>query len=445
MNLNFVKSRVYFFTASLLLVFASLIMLLIPPALVPGIDFSSGTTMLISTEENIDQASLRELYDELGHSEARIQSSLAANKKYQYLIRTKTLEVPQDAFTFSAASQNSQSSSSNDPQNIEAIGTVTAGNKDGTKEVIVLRDPFQSNLKTSQKINLLASPVCRPQLGGSSFDVAAGTVLDVLGEPSVSCGVSPSDQTYSILYEDKIVFLVANDGINYQSNQLPERKIDVNLGERSVIELAIYNNFGNFDVLEFSSVSPIVSKVAVRNAIIAVLITTLFIMGYVAYAFSEMPRPFRYALAAIIALVHDVIIVIGTFSLMGKFWDFEVNLMVITGLLTILGFSVHDSIVVFDRIRENIQRNPLNTLSQNVNTALIETLARSLNTSITLLITVMTLLFIGGPTIREFLVTMFVGIIIGTYSSIAIAAQLLVAWDEGDFQKLLSKIHFKNS
>ncbi|MFB0901161.1 MAG: protein translocase subunit SecF [Dehalococcoidia bacterium] len=445
MNLNFVKSRIYFFIVSLLLVFASLIMLLIPPALVPGIDFSSGTTMLISTEENIDQASLRELYDELGHSEARIQSSLTANDKYQYLIRTKTLEVPQNAFTFSGASQSSQSLSVNEPQNIEAIGTVTAGNKDGTKEVIVLRDAFQSSLKEVQKINLLAAPMCSAQLGGASFDVAAGTVLDVLGEPSLSCGGNPSDQTYSILYEDKIVFLVATDGINYQSNQLPERKIDVNLGERSVIELAIYNNFGDFDVLEFSSVSPIVSKVAVRNAIIAVLITTLFIMGYVAYAFSEMPRPFRYALAAIIALVHDVIIVVGTFSLMGKFWDFEVNLMVITGLLTILGFSVHDSIVVFDRIRENIQRNPLNTLSQNVNTALIETLARSLNTSITLLITVMTLLFIGGPTIREFLVTMFVGIIIGTYSSIAIAAQLLVAWDEGDFQKFLSKIHFKNS
>jgi len=109
MNLNFVKSRIYFFIVSLLLVFASLIMLLIPPALVPGIDFSSGTTMLISTEENIDQASLRELYDELGHSEARIQSSLTANDKYQYLIRTKTLEVPQNAFTFSGASQSSQS------------------------------------------------------------------------------------------------------------------------------------------------------------------------------------------------------------------------------------------------------------------------------------------------------------------------------------------------
>ena len=103
-------------------------------------------------------------------------------------------------------------------------------------------------------------------------------------------------------------------------------------------------------------------------------------MAYIAYAFSEMPKQFRYALAAIVALVHDIVIVIGIFSILGKLWDFEVNLMVITALLTILGFSVHDSIVVFDRIRENINRNPLNDFIDDVNTALIETLARSLNT-----------------------------------------------------------------
>jgi preprotein translocase subunit SecF len=124
--------------------------------------------------------------------------------------------------------------------------------------------------------------------------------------------------------------------------------------------------------------------------------------------------------------------------------DFEINLMVITGLLTILGFSVHDSIVVFDRIRENISRNPLNKLSDNVNVALVETLARSLNTSVTLLLTVLTLLFLGGPTIREFLVTMLVGIIVGTYSSIAIAAQVLVAWEDGDFARMRKKLLNRN-
>jgi preprotein translocase subunit SecF len=209
------------------------------------------------------------------------------------------------------------------------------------------------------------------------------------------------------------------------------------LGERTVIENALRERFGNFEVLEFASVSAVVSTVAVRNATVAIAVASLFILGYVAWAFSSMPSPFRYGACAIIALLHDVIIVLGAFSLFGKVFGTEVNLMFVTGLLTVIGFSVHDTIVVFDRIRENVTVAPNAPFEDNVNAALVQTLARSLNTSITVLITVMAMLLLGGVTIRDFLLVILIGVISGVYSSIAIAAQVLVAWENDDFRRWL--------
>ena len=169
------------------------------------------------------------------------------------------------------------------------------------------------------------------------------------------------------------------------------------------------------------------------------VIASLFIMGYVAFAFSSVPRPFRYAACAIAALVHDVIVVLGAFALFGAVFGIEINLMFITGLLTVIGFSVHDSIVVFDRIRENVRAAPSASLAENVNSALLQTMARSMNTSITVLVTVAAMLALGGSTIQEFLLVILVGVIAGTYSSIGIASQLLVAWEEGDLARIFGR------
>jgi preprotein translocase subunit SecF len=210
-------------------------------------------------------------------------------------------------------------------------------------------------------------------------------------------------------------------------------------GERGDIETALQKRFGDFEVLEFSTVTPVVSSAGVRNASAAVAIAALFIMGYIAFAFASVPRPARYAACAIIATLHDVIIVLGAFSLFGKLFGVEVNLMFITGLLTVIGFSVHDTIVVFDRIRENVRLAPSAPLTENVNAALVQTLGRSLNTSTTVLLTVVAMLLLGGNSIREFLLVLLVGIISGTYSSVGVAAQLLVSWEEGDFARLLGR------
>ena len=155
--------------------------------------------------------------------------------------------------------------------------------------------------------------------------------------------------------------------------------------------------------------------------------------------FRNVPNPVRYGLAAIVALVHDVVIVIGIFSILGKVFDVEVDVIFMVGLLTIAGYSVNDTIVVFDRIRENVARsvNQDRSLSTIVNTSLLESMARSLNTSLTTMLVIVALLLIGGSTIRPFLLVLACGVVIGTYSSMFVASQFLVMWDRGELRRLI--------
>jgi preprotein translocase subunit SecF len=146
-------------------------------------------------------------------------------------------------------------------------------------------------------------------------------------------------------------------------------------------------------------------------------------------------QPIRYGVCAILALLHDVIVVLGVFSILGKLFDVEINTLFITGLLTVIGFSVHDTIVVFDRIRENLRRNLWPTFDITVNESLLQTLGRSLTTSLTVIFTLLALLLFGGSTIRTFILVLLVGITSGTYSSIFVASQLLVEWEHGTFSR----------
>lgn len=191
---------------------------------------------------------------------------------------------------------------------------------------------------------------------------------------------------------------------------------------------------------DYFSVSPTIASETVRNAVIIVAIAAVAILFYITWAFRRIPSPFRYGFAAIIALVHDVLIVMGIFSLLGRFWGLEVNAMFIAGILTIIGYSVHDTIVVFDRIRETLSRNVIKDLSTAINVSIEDTLGRSLNTSLTILFTILALMLFGGSTIIDFLVVLMIGIIVGTYSSICIASQILLIWENREWGQIFRKL-----
>ncbi len=213
------------------------------------------------------------------------------------------------------------------------------------------------------------------------------------------------------------------------------------LGDKKELIEPLGEAFSGIEVgaLSFDLVSPIVAAETVVNAMWAVLAAAVGIFFYVWWAFRNVPSPFRYGAAAIVALLHDVLVVVGIFAIAGELLDVEVNTMFLIALLTIIGYSVNDTIVIFDRIRENILLYPNRTLSDNANISISESLGRSLNTSLTLLFTLLTLLLFGGATVRVFLWVLLIGVVVGTYSSIAIATQVLIVWEYGDIRRLFRR------
>lgn len=187
-------------------------------------------------------------------------------------------------------------------------------------------------------------------------------------------------------------------------------------------------------VTSSETVGPVIGAETTQKAFYAVGIASLAIIIYIAYAFREIPAPhspWKFGICAVIALIHDVLVVAGVFSLLGHFYQVEVDALFVTALLTIIGFSVHDTIVVFDRIRENLRKTAGKMpFEQVVNESILQTLGRSIRTSLTVVITLLALIVYGGVSIRWFVVALLIGIISGTYSSIFNAAPLLVVWEE---------------
>ncbi|MCE2500935.1 MAG: protein translocase subunit SecF [Dehalococcoidia bacterium] len=210
------------------------------------------------------------------------------------------------------------------------------------------------------------------------------------------------------------------------------------ISEQQRIVDALDEQIGPIDASGVDTVSPIIAQETVRNTFLALLVASVFILIYIWYAFRRVPRAYRYGVAAVVTLAHDTVIVLGVFSILGRVIGMEVNSMFIVGILTVAGYSVNDTIVVFDRIRENTIRVPDRRLEDTVNLSIIESVGRSINTSFTTLMVLLAMLLIGGEAIRELLLVVAIGVVVGTYSSIFIAAQFLVIWERREFGRVFS-------
>ncbi len=309
---DFVSKRYWYLLLSALVIIPGVISLLIPPALRPGIEFTSGTLLTLRLSQTVEQADLRTEFAHLGYADAVIQRTSDGD----FLVRTRLL-------------------------------------KEG----------------------------------------ARGTEAE---------GTTASEQ-------------------------------------QSIID-GLQKAFGTVQVLGVDSVSPIVAAEIVSSAALAVLVAAIGIMLYITWAFRRVPRPFRYGTCAIIALVHDILVVVGVFSILGKIFGLEVDTLFITALLTVIGFSVHDTIVVFDRIRENLAKGIARDFEGTVNYSLVQTMGRSITTSLTVILTLVALLLFGGITIRNFIMVLLIGIISGTYSSIFNASLMLVIWEKGELGRFLGRL-----
>ena len=215
------------------------------------------------------------------------------------------------------------------------------------------------------------------------------------------------------------------------------RTVALNDDARQQLEAGLTAKFGTLTEKSFQTVEPVIARQTSRTTIIALVVATFLMLLYIIFAFRRVPKSFRYGTTFTIALVHDVLITAGVFSLLGVLAGWEIDLMFITGVLAVIGVSIDNTIVVFDRIRENVRKGISSNFEVVANYSIVETLSRCLNTTMTIVITTAVLLLFVGGSIQNFVWVLLIGTIVGTFDSVFVAPSLLVVWEQGEWGKLL--------
>ena len=373
--MDIVGQRRWFFLLSLLVIAPGIAFLISVPGLKPGIDFTGGSSLTLDFLGAVEQIDLRRELTAFGQPDATVQKM----EDRVFFVRTKELSEDQKT---------------------------------------ALTDSLKGALAMPAGLQVAVSEAGATTTLTFSRDVTEDVLLDELSNRGQADLVVEAGEAN--------IFSLATGELTEQERTDLVQRLESSLSP-------------SIKVLSFDLVSPVVAFETVRNAFWAVVAAAVGIFFYLWWAFRNVPSPFRYGAAAIAALLHDSIIVIGAFAILGELFDIEVNLMFLFALLTVIGYSVNDTIVVFDRLRENILFNPNRTLAANANASVMESIGRSLNTSLTLFFTLLALLMFGGETIRVFLWVLLIGVVAGTYSSIGIATNVLVAWEMGDVRRLFSR------
>jgi preprotein translocase subunit SecF len=206
----------------------------------------------------------------------------------------------------------------------------------------------------------------------------------------------------------------------------------INEEEKNEIKKGMAEKFGEIEEVRFETVGPVLGRELLRKTLIAVVLAAGFILAYIAYQFKDK----MYGVCAILAMFHDTLILLGSFSLLGKFFEVEIDTLFVTAVLTTLSASVHDTVVTYDSIRTAAKQDPKTGLTEIINTAINRTLIRNLNNSLTIIFMLLALVLLGGSTIRWFVTALLIGTVAGTYSSTFIATPLLLVWKELEERKL---------
>jgi len=261
-----------------------------------------------------------------------------------------------------------------------------------------------------------------------SHDFTGGSMLDI----KFDAGKAPTPTEIMAVYDSLNIpdpyVQTSEDDVRI----IRSKYIDEETKDKVLAELKTKFN-SNIEILQFETVGPTIGKEIASRAAITVALASIGILLYITWAFRGIPNAFRYGTSAIIAMLHDVLVILGFGAIFGHFLGWEVDTLFLTAVLTVIGYSVNDTVVIFDRIRENshILRNlPYETV---VNHSIVQTFNRSLKTSFTVMLTLLALMLFGGVSIYRFAAILFIGILSGTYSSIFNAAMILVVWENREW------------
>ena len=291
----------------------------------------------------------------------------------------------------------------------------------GYENVVVTELPGGYLRIRTEPIDLLPAVVPEPSPSGSVAPSGSACAIRLAGS---SGSATPSASATA--RGEPVGVIVAVDRAHRDPRSRPRCRSPQGT-EFAELQAELVDQFGAGAPRLVRTVGPLIGDELIRSSAILIIIGELFILGYLWIRFG-----FRFGTAAIIALLHDVLLVVGTFAILGYFFFLEFDALFVTALLTIIGFSVHDTIVVFDRIRENRVRHAGEPFGAIVNHSILQTVGRSIITSLTVVFTLGALLLLGPPTIRTFTLALLLGVVSGTYSSIFNASQILVAWDDWD-------------
>ena len=457
---NLVGKRYLFLFISLLVIIPGLISLIFK-GLNVGIDFLGGANVQFRPETSISIPAMRNLVKPFNFGDLQVVTGdnpqVPGKQTIWIRVNTQVDTNVQDAvksdlkakygpqLAIDVANLNLVASTGGKPKT-ETVFTVTKFPQGVTPAISDIQSVLIKLPDTSDPTKGAATSTPAPTATGTATATATATAT---GTPKASPTATSSTVVKATSTPSVLVTPTATPVSRSNPANIPVNVVEVRQGQttetislltRSVIDsnrlVQLQSHFVNsgiyMQVLSNSIVTGSVASETTRNAFLAVLAASVLILLYIWFAFRKVDKPWRYGACALIALLHDVLVVLGVFSILGWLFAVQVDALFITALLTVVGFSVHDTIVVFDRIRENMQRRTAETFDQVVNASLVQTMARSLNTSLTVLFTLSALTLFGGETIRPFTGALLVGIFSGTYSSIFNASMLLVMWERGE-------------
>ena len=373
--MNFINLRKYFYIGSFSIIAIGMIFLGIF-GLNLGIEFKSGTSMNILFLKNVSTEEVRSELMKLGYKEAFIQRT----EKDAIILKLENIKI-------------------------EELANMMSG-KFGAVRVLKKGDELVLLFEKTPKIE----------------DVKA-----LLSEKNITCREAEKIKCSS--------FYIRTRSLNPEKRD--ERGNIIEPSEEEKLKEKLSQKLGDLIIYDVYTIFPMIAFERTKYTLYAIIAAAFGILIYITWAFRKLKGSFRYGVCALIALLHDVLMVVGLFAIMGKFFDIRVNSMFIIGVLTIIGYSVNDTIVIFDRIRENRAKFPGSDFGDVINRSILESLGRSLNTSLTTLFVLLSLLFIGGPVLRSFILSLLIGIISGTYSSLFIASPLLFSWERGEIRGII--------
>lgn len=386
--IDLVSKRFLFLLASLLIIVPGVIGI-IAGGLKPGIDFTGGTRLtVIPVDPNATSDQFRAALAGIGYDDAIVKKGTIGEGNV--ITTTVTMDIP-------------RVSELPDRQRDEERSKISAALAN-----LVPTEPFQATFELTPTTTLTPTAVVTGTSAVTpTITISAGATV------TGTAGITATTTTTGT------VAVAATTPTAGTTPPRTETRTLTRIKESAVVD----------DI----TVGPTVGRELIGRAFIAILLTSVALLIYLTLVFRKVPNAFRYGVCAVIAVLHDVLVVLGVFAILGLIFGTEIDSLFITAMLTVIGFSVHDTIVVFDRVRENIMRRRFERFEEVVNYSLVQTLARSINTSITVVLTLFALYLFGGSSIHNFVLALLIGIISGTYSSIFNASMLLVIWENREW------------